>query len=474
MTVESTDRKQIFAGGQADHDFTFRAFPSYPSDINCLKTLISTGAETDLTYDVDYTVTVASDGIGGTVTLNPTVSTLYTVTVYRVTTDKQESDYDDYNQFPADTVENDFDRRTMISQERAEEVARTVKLPISSTGSATLPLPEADQIIGWNAAADGLENKEPATLDFISVSADTALGTSDSVVPTQKAVKTYVDARADGSVNPTNLLSNGDFESWRAGASNAPDGWTSTGTIAQEASLIKLGTYAVKITQGTLSQTIHTAKGIAYWKGRTVTFSCWVKSSDIGRLSIDDGVASTESSNETTGTYTFLTVTRTIDSSATQVNLICTTSGGGAIAYFDGAMCVEGSSAFAFSPKPAEELNWQDSFGYSTIVGWAAGKTGTIYTKKIGKTVFVKFIINGTSNGAVSSMTLPYASASTSSFYGAGGYGIDNGSALTTPFGIEMSVSTSTVTFHKTMAMANGWTASAEKSCWGNFWYESA
>jgi hypothetical protein len=166
--------------------------------------------------------------------------------------------------------------------------------------------------------------------------------------------------KPDGSVNPTNLLSNGDFEVWTAGTSAAPDGWTLAGaaaTVAQEATIIKLGTYSTKVTRVgndcTIKQSIHTIKGINYWKGRTVTFGCWVYATvaDRGFIQIFDGVGTTNSSKHTgDSTWQLLTVTRTIDSSATELTPYCYIVDGNTSAYFDGAMCVEGESAFAFSP----------------------------------------------------------------------------------------------------------------------------
>jgi hypothetical protein len=194
MTVESTDRKQSFAGGIATLDFTFRALVDSPEDIKVLKTLISTGVDTELTYTTEYTVSIAADGVGGTVTVSPTVSTLYTQTVYRATTNKQESDYDDYNQFPANTLENDLDKRTLISQETDETLDRTIRLPISSSADATMPAPVADTYLGWNAAGDGLENKvlpDPSVLVKASQSVAEA-GTNDTDYMTALQVKNEV------------------------------------------------------------------------------------------------------------------------------------------------------------------------------------------------------------------------------------------------------------------------------------------
>lgn len=175
MTVESSIRKTTFAGGTSILTFSFKALVGHESDIKVKKTLISTGAETDLVYATGYTVALAADGVGGVVTVSPTFSTLYTLTVYRETTNKQESDYDDYNQFPADTLETDLDRRTLVAQEKAEENDRTLKMPITySPTIGTLPIPVANKILGWNAGATAIENKIALDEDDVAAAAASA------------------------------------------------------------------------------------------------------------------------------------------------------------------------------------------------------------------------------------------------------------------------------------------------------------
>jgi len=208
MTVSSTNRKQNFDGGQAELEFTFRALPEAPEDIKCIATS-DAGVITYLEYNVDYTVAVNSDGIGGTVTLNPTFATTYTHTVYRETTIKQESDYDDYNPFPADTLETNIDRLTMIAQEERELGERTLKYPISSTGTDTnLPVPEAGKFIAWNAAGDGMENKDipdPSTLIKAS-QAEAEAGTDNDNFMTPLRTKQAITALQDDDI-PLSYLS---------------------------------------------------------------------------------------------------------------------------------------------------------------------------------------------------------------------------------------------------------------------------
>jgi hypothetical protein len=193
MTVSTSARVQTFAGGQSVLTFNFKTLYAHPEYIKVNVNPVGGGTVVPLVYNVGYSVSVNSDGVGGTVTVSPTYSTAYTYVVYRLTTALQGSAYSDFNQFPASTLENNLDQLTMIAQEQVEDNSRTVQIPIgSSPSSATLPVGAANTVLGWDGTGTSLQNIDPATLDFISVSSSKNLGTSDGVVPTQNAVKNYV------------------------------------------------------------------------------------------------------------------------------------------------------------------------------------------------------------------------------------------------------------------------------------------
>ena len=172
MAVETTTRKttQDMTIDVVEYTFTFRALVGSPSDIKCIRTLDSDNSDTDMEYvseipapseatDVlKYTVDVNEDGIGGVVTV-AWPSTSCSITIYRETTNIQSSAYEDYNQFPADTVENDFDKRTLVTQELEETISRTLRYPISAPSGSTLPTPSANLFLGWDADGVLLENK---------------------------------------------------------------------------------------------------------------------------------------------------------------------------------------------------------------------------------------------------------------------------------------------------------------------------
>jgi len=83
----------------------------------------------------------------------------------------------------------------------------------------------------------------------------------------------------------TNLLENGDFESWSAGTSSAPDGWTKDGTIARDGATKKIGTYSAKLTNIVATQAWIKFFGFDIGlNGKQVTTGCWAWSDTASRV----------------------------------------------------------------------------------------------------------------------------------------------------------------------------------------------
>ena len=161
------------------------------------------------------------------------------------------------------------------------------------------------------------------------------------------------------NVSLANAVLNGSFEHWHSGTSSAPTGWATygAGTISRESTEIKLGIYSAKavITSGAFgfNQAIHAEKGINYYKGKIVTYSCWIKCATANRANIYifDGVGiSSQVYHSGSGNWELITVTHTVNASATSVTVECDIRNGAGTAYFDGCMIVEGSAPFAYSP----------------------------------------------------------------------------------------------------------------------------
>jgi len=121
-------------------------------------------------------------------------------------------------------------------------------------------------------------------------------------------------------------------------------------------------------------------------------------------------------------------------------------AGADAIAYVDG------------------ETPWVDYLSSSTIVGWETPE-GVIYTKKIGKVVFVAYSITGTSNSETTSFTLPYSILDYPHHYY--GYAVDN--TGTPGFNsVNIDAETNIVYMGKNL-LGNVWTTSGTKTIRGQF-----
>lgn len=179
--------------------------------------------------------------------------------------------------------------------------------------------------------------------------------------------------------HPQNLLLNGNFEYWYAGASSAPDGWALNAITVARSSTKKFGNYACQIT-GDGADAYHYVwqelSNYADYKGKQVTVLVWVYQSSGSAqtcgVRIWDGVGFTDTEVSVANTtWTLLTVTHTVDNSATLLRIILLpTSVSQQVstnsAIFDGVMLVEGSTPFAY------QLHFEDHL-YEQITKWING-----------------------------------------------------------------------------------------------------
>lgn len=151
-----------------------------------------------------------------------------------------------------------------------------------------------------------------------------------------------------------NLLDNGQFDNWSAGASSAPTQWTLAGsgaTVARTTSNVPRGAYGVTLTRvgadSTLTQSVGLLDG--QLAGLPVTVEAWVTASvaSRARVGVSDGSTTTYSSYHTGGsTPELLTVTATLASSASAFNVILSVGTGDTSATFAHVVACEGSSMY--------------------------------------------------------------------------------------------------------------------------------
>lgn len=200
MTVESTINKSgpyAGAGSVGPYTVGFRFL-----DQTHLRVIKTVGiVDSNLVLATDYSVA----GVGnptGSVTLVAPLATGEKLTIIRNVPATQEADYVQNDAFPAESHEEALDKLTMLVQQQQERLDRSLTIPasVSSSTSTELPFPESNKLIGWNQAADALQNVDPVTLATI-VAFGTAKADLFSGAPPQTAFALTANPGAIGSLD---------------------------------------------------------------------------------------------------------------------------------------------------------------------------------------------------------------------------------------------------------------------------------
>lgn len=172
MTVSSSTSRNSYNGNGTTDTFayTFRIL-----DEDHIAVYLSGVLQTITTH---YTVTgVGNSGGGNIVFVTPPVTGTLNVVFLRNVPITQETDYVENDPFPAAAHEDALDKLTMLLQQTDEMHSRMPSFAITSqTRDITFPEPSADELIGWNAAGDDLENKTVVSLTAIGISDSLQLG----------------------------------------------------------------------------------------------------------------------------------------------------------------------------------------------------------------------------------------------------------------------------------------------------------
>jgi hypothetical protein len=175
LAISSSTRKAgPFLGNDATtvFPFAFKVFTS--ADLRVVNTS-ALGIESDLVLDTDYTVTLNSNqdnDPGGTVTRATALPTGQRLTITSDVEALQPLVLTNNGGFYPRVINDAFDKITIIAQQLIEQVGRSLKLPISSSASATLPDPVANRLIAWNSSANGFTNVDPASIATLAAYSD--------------------------------------------------------------------------------------------------------------------------------------------------------------------------------------------------------------------------------------------------------------------------------------------------------------
>lgn len=171
MTVPATTRRAgPFNGNGVANTFSFTFKTFTVDDLLVVKTS-TLGNETDLVLNSDYSVTLNVDqdnSPGGTVTYPITGTKLAIgekLTIVSALEYEQTTDLLGGGAFNARVIEDAFDRTVVMIQQVEESIDRALKVPVSSSSlDNSLPQPQANNVLGWNETATGLQNIDLATL----------------------------------------------------------------------------------------------------------------------------------------------------------------------------------------------------------------------------------------------------------------------------------------------------------------------
>jgi hypothetical protein len=178
MTLSTSDVREQYVGNGVTvvFGFSFKIFAA--TEIKVYSYDLTTEIETLLTKDVDYTVTFDTDAESGSIdmTLAGAPDSNTRITIVRVGTYLQDTDFTENDPFPASTSNNRFDKNVMMIQELKEQLGRAIKFGNSSASSGiTVPEPLANYVLGWDSAGDDLINKASAGEISVTAFAQTLL-----------------------------------------------------------------------------------------------------------------------------------------------------------------------------------------------------------------------------------------------------------------------------------------------------------
>ena len=226
MTIANTTSKLYYTanGSQTVFPYTFKIF----NDSDLIVVLRDTnGDETTVT---NYSVSGAGNDSGGNITFTTAPANGKTVVIRRVLPETQETDYVENSAFLAESHEDALDKLTMIDIQQSEQLGRSVKYPVTDSTELSTELPasvdRASKYFAFDAYGQPIATQYSTDTAIVSTwgedlinqasaaSARTYMGLGSSSIvdttatvsggdniPTDAAVKTYVDAEISSHID---------------------------------------------------------------------------------------------------------------------------------------------------------------------------------------------------------------------------------------------------------------------------------
>lgn len=211
MTIPSTPRKAgplLGTGAQTAWPFSFKVFAETDVSVAIADAL---GIQTTLVLNSDYSVAINPDQVnspGGTITYPISGDPLPVGSVLSVVgalAYDQPLDLPAGGNFNPTALENQLDRIVMQVQQLRETISRSLLLPVTSNAAPSLPSPEANQLLGWDAGGTTLQNVPldslATAISYGTYRYDTFTGngvTTQFVLTANPAVLGNMDVAVDG------------------------------------------------------------------------------------------------------------------------------------------------------------------------------------------------------------------------------------------------------------------------------------
>ena len=188
-------------GSETDFDFDFSVF----EDTDVVVALVDpdTLVATAQTLGVDYTVTLNTSTVGGTVVFGEAPDDGQYVSIRRNIPTTQGTDIPSGGLFRESQIENALDKAILLIQQLEESISRALlQNPYTTALGLELPAPEAGTVLGWNDAEDAFENKTLVDLAAVALAsqAQAEAGVNNTVYMSALRTKQAIDSQVPAIV----------------------------------------------------------------------------------------------------------------------------------------------------------------------------------------------------------------------------------------------------------------------------------
>jgi len=242
MSVSSSTGKVSYNGNGTTVAFSVPFLFLANADLIVTSTVIATGVDTVKTLTTDYTVTGATVG-SGTLTMGTAPATGTRLTIQRSTPKTQTTDYVADDAFNPETVELNFDKLTILVQELAETVSRSISFPATDaapTGVLPSSVARANLFLGFDASGN------------VSIGEGDSAASAASAAESAASAATASTQASNAASSATSALGYANAAAVSAAAASA----IAAGVLTTKGDLVGYGTTLARLAVGSDTQVL--------------------------------------------------------------------------------------------------------------------------------------------------------------------------------------------------------------------------